>query len=199
MSKLSCYTDGSQIFTEHGTVRQGWGIVARHISGQTVEINGFVDHDHRHKNNKGYFELLAFYHAVLHAEKNGLLTEDVSFYTDCSWVAYAGYHLVKENKSPHRSAIFKRLKKFQKLFCAEDKHAVMKLIRWLALAQVNWVKAHSNIIDNCRADYLARTAVRGKKTESFTKWILHGFSQRDSKNQQMCHWFPAFSRMLEIE
>ena len=193
MSKLTFYTDGSQVKVNDKT-RQGWGIVARHIAGTTVEISGFVDHQGQRTSEKnGFFELLAFYHAVLHAEENGITPEETSFYTDCSWVAYAGYHLVKGNKSVHRYAIFSRLKKFQKLFYPNDRHAVMKLIRWLGLSQMHWVKAHKQIIDNCRADYLARQAVKEKGTITFDDWLSHGFAVYGSE-----HWFPAFVKTENV-
>lgn len=198
MSKLTFYTDGSQVKVNNKT-RQGWGVVARHIAGNTIEINGFVEHQNSQEQKNGFFELLAFYHAVLHAEENGITPEETSFYTDCSWVAYAGYHLVRENRSGQRFNIFYRLKRFQRLFCPNDKHAVIKLIRWLGLSQVHWVKGHKRIIDNCRADYLARQAVNKKEAQPFSKWIMHGFSVWDNTIQGMTHWFPAFSKTEEVK
>lgn len=83
MSKLTCYIDGSQINVENNKTRQGWGIVARYHAGNTVELNGFIDHNNRSSKAQGFFEVIAFYQAVLHAEENGILPEEVSFYTDC--------------------------------------------------------------------------------------------------------------------
>jgi len=192
MSKLTFYIDGSETRIEK-KVRQGWGVVARHFSGNSIEINGFVEHDLSDRQRGGYYELLAFYHAVLHAEKNNVDPEQTSFYTDCSWVAYSGFHLERANKSNHRSKIYKRLKTFQKLFYPKDKHAVIKLMRWLALSQMHWVKGHKQIIDNCRADYLARAAVREKKVMKFHVWIANGFGIWDNINNCETTWYPPFS------
>ena len=197
MSKLACYIDGSQVETENRTFRQGWGVVARHILGNSIEINGFVEHHINERHLVGFYEVMAFYHAVLHAEQHGILPEETSFYTDCSWVAYSGFHLIRSNRSGMRYKIYARLKKFQKRFCPEDKHAILKIMRWLAFAQIHWVKGHSRLIDNCRADYLARQAVKEKKVLPFNKWINHGFAMYDRTLEQDVHWFPAFVKTEE--
>lgn len=196
MSKLTCFIDGSESITKK-TIRQGWGIVARHTIGQTVEINGFIDYPGKNKNVAGFFELLAFYHAVNHAEENNIYPEDVSFYTDCAFVGYAGFNLVRQNRSKQKKSVITRLIKFQKLFCANDKHAVMKLVRWLAYAQIHWVKGHSRIIDNCRADYLARIAVHKKEAMPFSEWILNGFTVFDYETKNVIQWHPPFSKTIE--
>jgi ribonuclease HI len=198
MTTLTCYIDGSEIFLpKKNAVRQGWGIVARHLEGHTEEINGFIEHNKKQSHLVGFFELMAFYYAVNHADEKGIFPEDVSFFTDCSWVAYAGFHLVKENKSKNRRDVIQRLKQFQKMFCPNDKHAVMKLIRWLGLAQMHWVKGHKKIIDNRRADYLARMAVYEKNAQEFDKWILNGVEEWDTTTESKKLWYPAFAKTIE--
>jgi len=195
MSKLTFYIDGSESKIGN-TIRQGWGVVARHLTGKSVEINGFVDYSMEKRQAGGFYELLAFYHAVLHAEKHNADPEQTSFYTDCSWVAYSGFHLERANKSNHRANIYKRLTLFQKFFCPNDKHAVIKLMRWLALSQMHWIKGHKQIIDNCRADYLARAAVKEKKIMKFHLWINNGFGTWDSVNNCEAQWFPPFVKSI---
>lgn len=193
MSKLSCYIDGSQV-KESNTIRQGWGILAFHAHGETVEMNGVVEHASTAQ-KAGWYETLAFYNAVKYAMSHGYSPADVSFYTDCSWVAYSGFHLVPENYSGRRLAVTERLQMFKKFFYPQDETLVETMSHWLVNSQMHWLKGHKLDVNNNRVDYLARSAVYCKQASEcmeFTEWLSNGLSVWDHELKQSAQYLPPF-------
>jgi ribonuclease HI len=199
MSKLTIYCDGSEVTkgihkrTEYCTVSQGWGIVAYHTNGNTKEIHGAIDTTY---DQRGYYELLAFYNAITYAEQQELIPKEVSIYTDDAWIAYSGFDLVPSHCSPKKKAILKRLRGFRQRFCPNDNFAVMRIVRWMMYAQLHWVKGHCLDTNNNRADYLARSATANKKPVSFWDWIKSGYSVWDESLEQTIHTYLPFVRSI---
>jgi ribonuclease HI len=194
MSKLICYIDGSEIPASKNKIRQGWGIVAHHHAGGTVEISGVVEHSANDKSIRGYYEILAFYNAICYAEGQGLIPPEVSFYTDYDWLAEAGFHFVKNNYSGKKLSIFLRLSKIQTEFYKKDKHVIARMIRWLTGSQMHWVKGHSGIISNHRADHLAHAAVTKQKVIPLAKWINDGFGRWNKERNTSEQYFLPFTK-----
>jgi ribonuclease HI len=192
MSKLTCYIDGSEVETGENTIRQGWGILALHTVGQTNEIRGCIEHGLKEAKMRGFFELLAFYNTICYAEKLGLVPEEVSIYSDCDFITDSGFHLFKQNYSGQKIAIFKRLQLFQKMFYPTHKHVAMRMIRWLVGTQMHWTKAHNYDVNNCRVDYLARSAAKNKKAISFSTWLKFGFHKFDREKNAVTHFQMPF-------
>jgi len=182
MSKLTLYIDGSEIRVGDQW-KQGWGILALHHAGDTVELNGSLQVK-RNGRNGGWHEVLAFYHAVNYAEAQGYAPGECSFYSDCDWVAYGGFHLVPENYSNKRLDVAERLQLFKEVFYPGDETLVERMCKWLVNAQMHWLKGHKVDVSNNRVDYLARSAIYNKATHEcmdFQSWLENGFSVWDNE------------------
>ncbi|HET8688382.1 MAG TPA: RNase H family protein [Methanosarcina sp.] len=199
MSKLTCYIDGSQI-KEKGEIRQGWAFLAFHTHGETVEMNGSYHGPAADKMRSNWYEILAFYNAVKYAISHGYKPEEVSFYTDCDWVAYGGFHLVPENYSGRRDGVMERIKLLKALFYKHDETLVETMAEWLVKARHHWVKGHRIDVNNNRVDYLARSAIYSKPVADvmeFNEWLRNGFTQWDHNLQQNTQYIPPFTESVQ--
>jgi ribonuclease HI len=191
MSNLVMYIDGSEFFTKHTKLKKtllGWGVVALHPVHGRQEFAGSFEVEH---GQTGYHEMTALHRAIEYAEMHGFKPSEVTIFTDCQWVANSGFNVTPENFSKLRGDTIDRIKRFKKFFFNEDDYLVEKMIYWLMNMSLHKVKGHSFIIDNMRADYLARSG-SNKKVLDYSDWLKSGFEYWNSQLNVSCKYFIPF-------
>lgn len=192
MTKLTMYIDGSELVHSSG-LRVAWGVVALHANHTTVEIRG--RRTSLSKSHRGFYEILALYKAIQHAESESLLPHEVSFYTDCDWCAYSGFHLHPGNYSATKDKVVERIKAFRTMYYPGNSHVIPALMKWLVHARFHWVRGHAQHVGNCRADHLARVACLDEEYKDYDDWILEGFEKWDPVANHMARVKPAFAEI----
>lgn len=192
MTKLTMYIDGSEFVHESG-LRSAWGVLALHSDLTSVELRGRRQSLPKH--HRGFYEILALYKAIQHAESCNLQPHEVSFYTDCDWCAYGGFHLHPGNYSATKEKVLARIKEFRAMYYPGNSHVIPTLVKWLVHARFHWVKGHAQHVGNCRADHLARVACLDEEYQDYDEWILEGFEKWDPVANQMTRVKPAFTEM----
>jgi len=148
------YTDGACLGNGGSYPRAGWGAVLRNPEGDVLELAGPVPEEHPQTNGRA--ELLAIVEA-LKAIRNPAIIE---VFTDSEYIA---------------NAFNKWLDGWiERGWRKADKKSVAHIDLWKELVHmrglhqltVAWVKAHSGIEDNERADRLANTGCYKKKVRS---------------------------------
>lgn len=159
----------------------GYGVIV-HANDETHELCGKYQLSRKFS---GMHEVIAFTEAMLFVESHQVDISTVSVYTDDEFISYAHHMLCKANYCARHQNML------QKISCLDEiyGHSIhQRVINWLNVVRVNWVKGHRQCIDNMRADYLARNQVNQRSDMCFANWIKNGFSSYPVDDV----WFPPF-------
>lgn len=170
---MICYLDGSMVH-DHTRPQAGQKMMC---GIGVVVLNGdeMISHTKRLVARNGDHESIAFVEACKVAHGAGRGVADVSFYTDCDVIGYAGQHLSRGNYSSRRQAAEDRIRKACNTVGDPDFADVA--LRYAEYSHIVKVRGHRSDtpIYHRRADYIARCAAQGKDAKSFDEWLAEGF------------------------
>lgn len=128
----------------------------------------------------GSHEVLAFIETCVKLRELSISPTDVAIYTDDDFIAYAGLNL-SNYRIKHESLV-----RLCKKYFPKDAYELS--MAYLNSSRIHKVKSHSNVVDNVRVHYLARSAMSNKRPLSYDKWIKGGLT----------YWANAIEQRTEL-
>lgn len=192
--KMIIYMDGGD--QQHREPELGallsWGVVAHH-NDSTDELYGcMVRVSHRLQRAH---EQLAFVQAVRYAHSKGVAPNQVSFFTDDSWVCSASENTRRSGALPGPEDNGYRL---VRALCEQyfDDATFGVCNDYIQEARFTKVHGHKTTVYNLRCDDLSKAAQRRARGEQvtvapFEEWLRAGFTYID-RDQVAHRWFPEF-------
>ncbi|MCQ4239695.1 ribonuclease H family protein [Stutzerimonas stutzeri] len=150
MTTYTIYTDGACINNGKADARAGWGAVLRNPEGDVLEIAGPVPESQPQTNGRA--ELLALVEALERCAKPA----PIILYTDSQYIANACNGWLPDWKARGWRKADKKPPEHLDLWQRLDQQLQAKDV------SVCWVKAHSGMLGNERADALANIGAAGK-------------------------------------
>jgi ribonuclease HI len=150
MTTFTIYTDGACINNGKADARAGWGAVLSDPEGDVLELAGPVPESQPQTNSRA--ELLAVAEALEQCSKPA----PINLYTDSQYIANACNGWQSDWKARGWKKADKKLPEHLDLWQRLDQQLQTKDV------SVCWVKAHSGMLGNERADALAYVGAAGK-------------------------------------
>lgn len=195
MASMLLHIDGSSVKSRAGQRRfvLGWGLVA-HFAGTQAEAQGAVEVS---QSFCGYHEMLAFVEGVLFAHARGYAPQDVAIYTDDEGIGYANWALHPGNYQGARAdALGERLRRLTTALYSEATHALV--LAYLREARIHKLRGHKFLIDQERADYLARQCAwrtldgTAQSPLTFEQWLAAGLEYYERGADTPKTWYAPF-------
>lgn len=151
---MRIFIDGSSSRAKRGPNFIGWGVVAINVENH-IELSGGL------QGPTGLHEWVAAVHGIQLAMKHGVSPENLTLYSDSDWIGYANYHLHPQNYSPYSWVVRRDVIEVLELMGYPELEQDM--LEYLQYSDTKWIKGHNFSIYQCRADYLAREAMRNQR------------------------------------
>lgn len=196
MASMLLHVDGSSVRSRAGVRRNvlGWGLVA-HFGGHQVEVQGAVEVG---QGFGGFHEMVAMVEGVLFAHARGYQPEDVAIYTDDDVLGYANWSLHPDNYQGGRAlALEERLRRLTTALYSEATHQLV--MTYLREARIHKLRGHSFLVDQERADYLARQCAwrtldgTQESPMSFAQWLACGLEYYARGADTPSTWYAPFA------